>query len=93
MTLTHQDEEWIENGLETLYSASLKSIPVNHAQVREYIDVQEFGLALDLLAHIQLKSGKPVSSDTIRIFEALATRMGMKPGDEWRGVAKIRAAR
>ncbi|KAL8931189.1 MAG: hypothetical protein Q9211_007157, partial [Gyalolechia sp. 1 TL-2023] len=73
--------------------ASLKSIPVNHAQVREYIDVQEFGLALDLLAHIQLKSGKPVPSDTMRIFEALATRMGMKAGDEWRGVAEIRAAR
>lgn len=93
MTLTHQDEEWIENGLETLYSASLKSIPIDHAQVREYIDVQEFGLALDLLAHIQLKSGTPPSSDAMRIFEALATKMGMKPGDEWRGVAEIRANR
>ena len=92
MTLTHMDEEWIEEGLKTLCSASIKSIPANHSQVLEYIDVQEFGLALDLLAHIQLKSGKPASPDTIRMFNALATKMGMKRGDEWRGVAEIRAA-
>lgn len=92
MPLSQDDEAFIESGLEALYKASVASSNLNHNQVREYIDVGEFGLALDLLAHIQLKSGKFPSSDTRELFEALAMKMGMEEGDEWQGIAKIRAA-
>ena len=91
MASTHVDDDWIENGLKVLCSALIKSVPANHSQVLEYVEVQEFGLALNLLAHIQLKSGRPASPDTVRMFDALATKMGTKQDDEWQGVAEIRA--
>ena len=61
--------------------------------MREYIDVGEYGLALDDLAYIYLQVGKPVPADIIGLFDALATRMDMGQGDEWRAVAEIRTAR
>ncbi len=90
MTLTSEDEEWIESELETLYRASCDTIPADYSQVREYIDVYELGLALNLLAHIHLKLGKRLPPDKLRLFDALATRMGMKDGDDWHGVAELR---
>ena len=53
--------------------------------------VHEFALALDLLAHIQINSGEPVAPKTRALFEELALKMGMEDGDEWQGVAKVRA--
>ncbi len=92
MTASVQDEQYIEGELERLCSASIASSNLSHDQVREYIYVHEFQLALDLLAHIQLKSEVPISSETRNLFEALAEKMGMTDGDMWRGVAKVRKA-
>ncbi len=90
MPASVQDEEYIEGELERLCSASMSSSELSHDQVREYIYVHEFQLALDLLAHIQLKSGVPPSPETRRLFDTLAEKMGMTDGDMWQGVAKIR---
>ena len=91
MTISEKDEKFIESGLEDLYKSSLAKSKIDHDQVKQYIYVHEFALALDLLAHIQLKSKEPISLKNRAIFEALALKMGMKDGDEWTGVAKIRA--
>jgi len=91
MALTHKDRDWIEAGLEKLYDALAMFAGVNRQQVREYIDVGEYGLALDDLADIHLTTGKPVPADIVQLFDALALKMGMKQGDEWQAVAEIRA--
>ncbi len=90
MTPAGNDAEWIENGLETLYRALCDGIHEDLSDVREYIDVGEFSLALDLLAHIHLDINKFLTPDKLRLFDALATRMGMRNGDRWRGVAELR---
>jgi hypothetical protein len=90
MPASVQDEEYIEGELERLCSASIASSDLSHDQVREYIYVHEFQLALDLLAHIQLKSKVPPSPETRTLFDALAEKMGMTDGDMWRGVARLR---
>jgi len=92
MALTHEDRDWIKAGLEKLYDASAIFAGVNRQQVREHIDVGEYGLALDDLAGIHLKTGKPVPADIVQLFDALAMKMGMKQGDGWQAVAEIRAA-
>jgi len=91
MALTHEDQDWIEAGLEKLYDASAMFAGVNRQQVREYIDVGEYGLALDDLADVHLKTGKPVPADIVQLFDALAMKMDVKQGDEWQAVAEIRA--
>ena len=91
MPISEKDEEFIESGLEDLYKSSVVKSMINHDRVKEYIYVHEFALALDLLAHIQLKSKEPISLKTRAAFEALAMKMNIKDGDEWTGVAKIRA--
>lgn len=92
MSLSQQDDNYIEGGLERLCTVSAASSDLSHDQVREYIHVHEFQLALDLLAHIQLKSGVPLPAEMRTLFEALAEKMGMTDGDMWRGVAKVRRA-
>ena len=91
MPLSLHDEDFIESGLETLCKSIVRPSDPGYGDVKQFIYVHEFGLALDLLAHIQLKSGKLPSSDTRELFEALALKMGMEEGDEWQGVAKFRA--
>jgi len=88
-SLSEQDEDFIENSLENLYKLSVDISGKNYEIVGEYIYVHEFGLTLDVLAHIYIKPGKPISLKTRALFEALALKMGMKDGDEWTGVAKI----
>jgi hypothetical protein len=80
-------------GLERLYEALADFGRDGRRQVREYIDVGEYGLALEDVAYIYLQSApKPLSAEIHRLFDELAVKMGMKEGDEWRGVAKIRGA-
>jgi hypothetical protein len=93
LALTHEDRDWIEAHLEALYRASTEIAGADHRQVRQYIDVGEYSLALDDLADIQLKSGKPIPPDLIRLFDALATKMDIKPGDGWDAVTELRAVR
>lgn len=87
-----QDEDFIEIGLESLCKAIVSPPDKGYSDVKEFIYVHEFQLALDLLAHIQLKSGVPLSPETRSLFDALAEKMGMTDGDMWRGVAEVRKA-
>ncbi len=92
MSISEQDEDFIESGLESLCKSIVNPPDKGYSDVQQFIHVHEFQLALDLLAHIQLKSEVPISSETRNLFEALAVKMGMTDGDMWRGVAKVRKA-
>ena len=92
MPISETDEEIIETSLERLCATVIRPSDEGYADVKQFIYVHEFQLALDLLAHIQLKSEVPPSSETRNLFEVLAVKMGMTDGDMWRGVAKLRQA-
>lgn len=63
----------------------------DHEQVRKYMDVGEYSLALDDLADAYLRSGESASADLLYRFEALATKMGMENDPEYQAVAELRA--
>ena len=92
MPLSQHDEDFIESGLETLCKSIVRPSDPGYEDVKQFIYVHEFGLALDLLAHIQLQSAQPLSLEIRSLIDALAVKMGMKDGDEWQGVAKVRRA-
>lgn len=89
MPLSLHDEDFIESGLETLCKSIVHPSDPGYGDVKQFIYVHEFGLALDLLAHIQLQSAQPLSPEIRSLIDALAVRMGMKDGDEWRAVAEL----
>ena len=62
----------------------------SRAQIREYIDVGEYGLALDDMACIALESGKPVTVGLRQLFDTAANLMAIKPEDSWNRVDNIR---
>ena len=89
MKLTLEDRMWIEAGLEELYRGISANIEIDPSQIRKYIDVGEFGLALDELADLYMDIETPVPSATLTVFHALATKMKMTSGDEWQAVLEI----
>lgn len=89
MNLTSEERLLIETGLEQLYREILSNGNVNNSQVRQYINVGEYGLALDDLADLYIATKNPLSSATLVLFDDLATKMKMKSGDEWLAVAEI----
>ncbi len=91
MALKPNDMEWIELGLERLFEQSFGLDSDHRRYVREYIDVGEYGLALDNLAYIFIRlAAKPLPTEIRELFEKLALKMGISDGDEWEGVAKVR---
>jgi hypothetical protein len=93
MALTLEERLSIEADIEHLYAAVLPKTAGEHDQVRRYIDVGEYALALDDLADIWLEWKKPVPPTVRGLFDELATKMGMRYGDEWRAVAEILSAK
>ena len=93
MALTLEDRLSIETDLELIYKKMPPCAVLYRDQIREYIDVGEYGLALDDLAGIYLDSKTPLRPGILALFERLATKMKMRSGDTWRGVAEILSAR
>jgi predicted DNA-binding protein len=46
-------------------------------EAQEYIDVDEYGLALEMLVHGLLTNGRQMSSDEIELATNIAVAMGM----------------
>ena len=61
MALTYEELLSIEADLEQLYEAMPSNEIGDRKQVRRYIDVGEYGLALDDLADIYLEAKKPLT--------------------------------
>jgi len=79
-------------GLVRIFDAATSTLDHwNKDHVDTLIDVGEYSLALDELASAYINSGKPVSQEISKLFEILATKMQMVPGDEYEGVAALRA--
>ena len=93
MVLTFEERLSIEADIERLYEAVPSHAVLDRDQVREYIDVGEYGLALDDLAAIYLDSKIPIRPEIFVLFERLATKMKMRSCNEWRGVAEILSPR
>ncbi len=93
MSLTLEECLLIETDIEQLYEAVPSHAMLNRDQARKYIDAGEYGLALDDLAAIYLESKSPVRPEIFALFEKLAIKMKMQPGDEWRAVADILSTR
>lgn len=89
MALTFEERLANKADLEQLYEAVPSIGAGDLDQVRVYIDVGEYGLALDDLADRYLEAKKLLPPDIRGLFDKLATRMGMKSGDEWRAVAEL----
>jgi hypothetical protein len=93
MSLTLEERLSIEADIEWLYEAVPSHAILDRDQARKYIDVGEYGLALDDLAAIYLESKSPVRPEILALFEKLAIKMEMQSGDEWRAVADILSTR
>jgi hypothetical protein len=49
-------------------------------EVRKFIDVGEYGLALETAVDIFVEEGKKPSADVVSLIEQLAKAMSMEPG-------------
>ena len=58
---------------------------------QEFIDVGEYGLALDGIACAYLDSGKTMPDDLFQIFERLAVCMDLERDEEYDGVRRLLA--
>lgn len=82
MPLTKQKACIIENYLHQISDQIFSSDNDKYrSEIREYIDVREYALALDDMAAITKLSGKPLTPKLRNLFEAAANKMEIKPGD------------
>ena len=86
------DYKATKEGFEILY-ASIKSLDrqYNH-QIREFIDVGEYGLALDGIADAYMTSSASMPLALFQLFDKLATDMDLASDPEFSGVAEFRKA-
>ena len=86
------DYKAAQEGLETLY-ASIEPLDgmYNH-QIRKYIDVGEYGLALDGIADVYMTSNVSMPLALFELFDKLATDMDLASDPEYSGVADFRKA-
>jgi hypothetical protein len=92
MALTPEECRKIEGDLNRLFEAVPSKEIGSHDQIRQYIDVGEYGLALDDLADVYLGDRQSLTPSLRSLFDGLANKMGMKSGDQWQAVAEILAS-
>jgi hypothetical protein len=83
--------KYIRTELSKLYRAASNLDGWNKEQALEFINVGEYGLALDGIAYAYLVNGKNMPADLFRIFDKLAVSMDMEGDEEFEGVARLRA--
>lgn len=93
MTSTLEARLAIEADLEQLYAAAPLRGVGDRDQIREYIEVGEYRLALNDLADVYLEAKTPVTLTLRMLFADPAAKLGMRSGDQWRAVAEILATR
>ncbi|HTW73267.1 MAG TPA: hypothetical protein VME47_25540 [Acetobacteraceae bacterium] len=92
MTLTLEQLTKIQSGLKRLLvlaPATCKGRRREH--IREFIDVGEYGLALDELAGEMRRSTRPVPAEAASLVERLATELGIDANDEYSNLSAFRA--
>ena len=92
MALSNQELSTIRVNLIALHRAASGMDGWNGKQGQTFIDVGEYGLALDEIAYAHLDNGKAMPTELFRIFDKLATIMELETDSEYDGVARIRAS-
>jgi Cu2+-containing amine oxidase len=92
MSLNAKELGEVRSCLERLFDLTPGCVPDRHRrQIREFIDVGEYGLATDELAASFLESGQAIPHNVARLVEQLADTMGLTDSDEHAAVAALRA--
>ena len=91
MALSTAELSTIRNDLNSLHNAASATDGWDGKQARTFINVGEYGLALDEIAYAYLDSGKTMPPDMFETFEKLAAMMGLAQDAEFEGVARLRA--
>ncbi len=81
----------IRDGLVVLHQAASGIEGWGGDQAQEFINVGDYGLALDEISYAYLDSGKAMPADLFQIFERLAVAMDLERDDEYEGVRKLLA--
>lgn len=92
MALSTTELSAIRNDLTVLHKAASATDDWDGKQARTFIDVGEYGLALDEIAYAYLDSGRTMPPDMFETFEKLATMMDLAQDAEFEGVARLRAS-
>lgn len=85
------DWERVVADLETLHRAASEIDGWDKQQVATFIQVGEWGLALDDIAYAYLKTGFAMPADLFLLFEKLAVEMEMEGDEDYEAVAQLRA--
>jgi len=92
MALSITELSAIRNDLTALHNAAFATDGWDGKQARTFIDVGEYGLALDEIAYAYLDAGRTMPPEMFDTFEKLATMMGLAQDAEFEGVARLRAS-
>jgi hypothetical protein len=93
MALSNGELPAIRTGLIALHKAASGIDGWDGKQGRTFIEVGEYGLALDSIAYAYLENNTPMPTDQFQIFEKLASAMELENDPEYDGVARIRVMR
>ena len=80
------DYEFILNNLKKFHQESSLVVKYNNEQVSEYIDVGEYGLAIDTISYGYVKNHTLMSAKLFDIFENLVKTMDLLDDPEYESV-------
>jgi len=92
MALSTNELSAIRNDLTALHKAASAIDDWDGKQGRTFIDVGEYGLALDEIAYAYLDADRTMPPEMFKTFEKLATMMDLAQDAELEGVAKLQAS-
>jgi hypothetical protein len=91
MALSTNEHSVIRTDLAVLHEAASAIDGWDGNQGRTFIEVGEYGVALDEIAHAYLDARKTVPCEMFKTFEKLAMLMDLAQEAELDGVARLRA--
>ena len=92
MALSRNELSAIRNDLTALHRATSTIDGWDGKQALTFIEVGEYGLALDEIAYAYLDAERSMPIDMFKTFEKLATTMDLAQDAEFVGVARLRAS-
>jgi hypothetical protein len=92
MSIFKEHRQQIEDGLQNILATAREIPHVEYlGEVESYIDVGEYGLALDVLASAFVDNASLPPGDLLRIFRELAVLMRLLDDPEYADTAKLLA--
>ncbi len=91
MTLSNDELSAIRANLVALHQAASSVDGWDGKRGQTFIEVGEYGLALDEIAYAYLDGGKTMPAELFNVFEKLASMMELEKEPEYEGVARLQA--